>query len=71
MIDLNYKTASNKTDVVSECFIADTHSSDANSLSFENDKPDRYISVERRFLDSIGVMQTLFAIKITKIKHLI
>jgi hypothetical protein len=57
MIDLNYRSASNKTAVVSECIIVANSSNEDSSFSFQ-DKPDRYISVERRFLDSIGVMPT-------------
>lgn len=58
MIDLNYKSFSNKTDVVSECIIP-TNSSydDDNRLNYE-DKTEKYISVEKRFLDTIGVRLT-------------
>lgn len=59
MIDLNYrKSSSNKTIVTSECIVIDTNLSSISpelSNEFNLAETEKYVSLERRFLDFLGV----------------
>lgn len=59
MIDLNYrKSSSNKTIVTSECIIIDTNLSSISpelGNEFNLAETEKYVSLERRFLDFLGV----------------
>jgi len=60
MIDVNYKSASNKTIVTSEC-IVERNLTTSPELSNETNLDARYVSLERRFLDFLGVSQLKWA----------
>lgn len=60
MIDLNYKkTNTNKTIISSECIVPLNHSVISEMMSQDNTSTllieDKYISIERRILDYLGV----------------
>lgn len=58
MIDVNYKAAGNNTIVTSECIAATNHTSTTSQeLGNDTNLDDKYISLERRLLDYLGVSQ--------------
>lgn len=66
MIDVNYKSAINKTIVTSEC-IVERNLSTSPELGNEINLDDKYVSLERRFLDFLGVSRrsSLWACQLT------